>query len=244
MNPGHAEDIPQASSRAKRGAIIFMLLVAGILWIPLSCKLLGSDVFFLRDLGLLSGPRGTWPAWLLAFVIAAVYAGYSIRNIAGLAQTWWRPNPLKLLSIIMSIAAATVEEAFFRRLIMDRVYWAGGGAALQVVASGFTFGAGHLIWGLATWHFMTGVRVALATGSLGLCWGVVYLIGDRSLAPVIVSHFLVSFCIHPGSILAAFRGEMGQPHFGGSGFPCPFSRPCVHCMVPRIAGNPDDRLVL
>ena len=208
MNPGHAEDIPQASSRAKRGAIIFMLLVGGILWIPLACNLLGRDVFFLRDLGLLSGPRGTWLAWLLGFVIATGYATYSIRNIAGLAQTWWRPNLLKLLSLLMSMAAAIVEEAFFRRFIMDWVDWAGGGAVLQVIASGLTFGAAHLIWGLATWHFMTGVRVALATGSLGLCWGVVYIIGDRSLAPVIVSHFLVSFCIHPGSILAAFSGQM------------------------------------
>ena len=208
MNPDHTEAIPQVSPRARRDATIFMLLAGGVLWIPLSRKLLGSDVFFLRDLGLLSGSRGTWPAWLLGFVVAAVYAGYSIRNMAGLAQTWRLLNLLKLLSIIMSIAAAIVEEAFFRRFVMDRVYLAGGGALLQVLASGVTFGAAHLIWGIATRHFMTGVRVALATGSLGLCLGVVYLIGDRSLAPVIVSQFLVSSCIHPGSIIAAFSGQM------------------------------------
>ena len=184
---------------------------------PLSRKLLGSDVVFLRDLGLLSGSQGTWPAWLLGLAVAAVYAGYSIRNIPGLAQRWWHPNLLKLLAIITSIAAAIVEEAFFRRFIMDRVYWAGGGPILQVLASGLTFGGAHLIWGIATRHFMTGVRVALATGVLGLSWGIVYLVGDRSLAPVIVSHFLVSFCIHPGSILAAFSGQMQRKVESGDG---------------------------
>ncbi len=109
----------------------------------------------------------------------------------------------------MSVAAAIVEEAFFRRLVMDGIQVAGGGAALQIAASGITFGAVHLIWGIATWHFMTGLRIAIATGSLGLCWGVIYLIGDRSLAPVIVSHLIVSCCIHPATFFAAFSGQYG-----------------------------------
>ena len=115
-----------------------MLLAGGILWSPLARKLLGSDVVFMRDLGLLSGPRGNWLAWPLAFVVAAVYSVYVIRNGPPAMSTWWQPNFLKLLAIIVSIPAATVEEAFFRRFIMDRIYFAGGGATLQVVASGLT----------------------------------------------------------------------------------------------------------
>ena len=206
MNSDRTEDIPHASPGAKRRATIFMLLAGGILWIPLSRKLLGTDVVFLRDLG---SPPGTWLAWLLALGVAAIYSVYAIRNGPLVMQTWWRPDLLKLLAIIVSIAAAIVEEAFFRRFVMDRVYFVGGGAALQVAASGLTFGAAHFIWGIATGHLMTGLRIAVATGSLGLWWGVAYLIGDRSLAPVIISHFIVDLCIHPGSFLAAFSGQYG-----------------------------------
>ena len=118
MSSDRTEDIPHASPGVKRRVTIFMLLAGGILWIPLSRKLLGTDVVFLRDLG---SPPGTWLAWLLALGGAAIYSVYAIRNGPPVMQTWWRPDLLKLLAIIVSIAAAIVEEAFFRRFIMDRV---------------------------------------------------------------------------------------------------------------------------
>lgn len=43
MNPNHTEDIPQVSSRAKRGGTIFMLLVGGIHYCHLSPAVHGSD---------------------------------------------------------------------------------------------------------------------------------------------------------------------------------------------------------
>ena len=108
----------------------------------------------------------------------------------------------------MSVAAAIVEEAFFRRFVMGRVAGAGGGPVLEILASGVVFGCAHIIWGVVTGHWRTGLRVAAMTGTLGLALGVVFLLSDRLLPPVIVSHFLIDLVIHPASILAAFGGYM------------------------------------
>ena len=48
----------------------------------------------------------------------------------------------------------------------------------------------------------------IATGTLGAALGVVYVVGDRSLAPVIISHFIVTATIQPGIMFAAFSGQM------------------------------------
>jgi hypothetical protein len=48
----------------------------------------------------------------------------------------------------------------------------------------------------------------VSTGILGAALGVVYLAGARSLAPPIVSHFIVTAVIQPGIIFAAFSGQM------------------------------------
>ena len=52
-----------------------------------------------------------------------------------------------------------------------------------------------------------GLKAALATGTLGLLLAVVYLLGDRSLAPPIVAHFAIDAVIQPGILVSAFRGQ-------------------------------------
>ena len=51
----------------------------------------------------------------------------------------------------------------------------------------------------------------VATSVLGMMLGVVFLLAGRSLAPCIVSHFIINLLIEPGLVLAATRGEMGSP---------------------------------
>jgi hypothetical protein len=48
----------------------------------------------------------------------------------------------------------------------------------------------------------------IATGTLGTALAFVYVVGHRSLAPVIVAHFTVTATIQPGIMLAAFSGQM------------------------------------
>jgi membrane protease YdiL (CAAX protease family) len=64
------------------------------------------------------------------------------------------------------------------------------------------------VWGL----FGRSVRAArgatIATGALGAALAIVYLVAGRSLAPCIVTHFVINALIEPGLVLAACRGEM------------------------------------
>jgi hypothetical protein len=57
---------------------------------------------------------------------------------------------------------------------MSRVAGAGGGPVLEILASGVVFGCAHMIWGVVTGHWRTGLRVAAITGALGLALGVVF----------------------------------------------------------------------
>ena len=175
--------------------------------IPTARKLLGHDAGFLRDLGFLSGPPGTLLAWGLALVVAAAYIGFAVGNVPPVARTWRQMRWLKLLALAAAIAAATVEEALFRRTVMDAVMQRGGGVGLQVLLSAVTFGLAHALFGLIKRNVGAAVRASVITGLLGGALGVVYAVGGRSLAPCIASHFLITLALEPGLLLAAVTGE-------------------------------------
>lgn len=211
--------------RAKRNAILFIVVATAGLW---AFALLNEDGLFsssgpyvntkpefsLRDLGFLSGPGGTPLAWILALAVGVGYSVYSVRNIPLVRQHWRKLSVLKLLGVSLAFAAAIVEEAAFRRLVMDLVLNAGGGSIIQVIASGLLFGFVHGIWGIMTGRIAVGVGTMIATGTLGAALGVVYLVGERSLAPPIVSHFIITAVIQPGIMFAAFTGTMHRPDRG------------------------------
>jgi hypothetical protein len=111
---------------------------------------------------------------------------------------------------LVAISAAVVEEAFFRRLLMNALLRAGWPDGVQVIASGLVFGVAHASWALVTGHVIAGVGAMLATGTFGTGLALVYILGDRSLAPVIVAHFVVTATIQPGIMFAAFSGQMRQ----------------------------------
>ncbi len=195
------------SAGAKRKAIFFLAGAGAILWVPVAQLLLGRPPGFLRDLGFLSGPSGTLLAWVLGIVVAVAYCAYALRNPL-VVRYWRKPSPLKLFAAMIAIAAAIVEEAFFRRMIMDGVMAAGGGPFLQILASALIFGLAHGVWGIVTGRIAVGIGVMIATGTLGAALAVVYLVGGRSLAPPIASHFLITATIQPGIMFAAFSGQM------------------------------------
>ncbi len=196
------------SPTVRRNSALFLILAGGMLWFPVVFLLLGRPVGFLRNLGFFTGPRGTLPAWCMALVIAAVYSAYSVRNIPLVREHWRAISFFKFLGLLVAFAAALVEEAFFRRMIMDGLMRAGWSAGVQVIASGLVFGLAHASWGLMTGHIVAGVGAMIATGTLGTALGLVYVVGDRCLAPVIVAHFIVTATIQPGITFAAFSGQM------------------------------------
>ena len=178
------------------------------MWFPVVPMLLGRPPGFLRHLGFASGPPGTLLAWSLGLVVAVFYAAYAVRNIPLVREHWRAVSLFKLLGVLLAVSAAFVEEAFFRRFLMDALMRAGWPAIIQIVASGLVFGLAHGIWGIMTGRVSVGVRTMIATGTLGAALGLVYVIGDRSLAPVIVAHFIVTATIQPGITFAAFSGQM------------------------------------
>jgi len=190
--------------------MIFLVLAGGAMWIPVAQALFGRPPGFLRDLGFISGPLGTFVAWSTGLAIAALYAAYAVRRIPLVQQHWRAVSLVKLVGVLVAVSAAVVEEAFFRRFLMDALLRAGWPDALQVIASGVVFGIAHASWALVTGHVVVGVGAMIATGTLGTGLALVYILGDRSLAPVIVAHFIVTATIQPGIMFAAFSGRMRQ----------------------------------
>lgn len=210
---------PRARARRSPENVVAVLLVvlAAPMAVPTAFKLFGSNFAFLRDLGFFSAHRGTPLAWTLALLVSACYAGFAIRNVPPVARTWAKPTWLKLVVLPAAVAAATVEEAFFRRSVMDAVWHMSGGGMLQVAASAVAFGVPHSFFGLIKGNLSAAVRASVATGIMGALLAVVYLVGGRSLAPCIVAHFLITFALEPGLLLAAvtrewrFDREAGTP---------------------------------
>lgn len=194
---------PEGLAAIILGAITFVLAI------PIVPFAFGRSPAFLRDLGFLSGPRGTPAAWVAALVLASLYIRFSM-NLPAVRERWGEISPLKGLAVLASVAAGIVEEAFFRRWIMDGVMRTGGDAWIQVVVSALAFGVAHASWGLIKGSLRMAVRAAAATTTLGVGLAVVYLLGERSLAPCITAHFLVTAVIEPGLMIAAVRGEMGR----------------------------------
>jgi membrane protease YdiL (CAAX protease family) len=183
--------------------------VASTMAVPIGFKLAGTPPSFLRDLGFRAGPRGNAAAWLLALVVTAGYAAFTIRGVPAVAANAAAFSGLKLIALFAAIAAGVVEEAFFRRWLMDAIRGAGGATWIQVVASALAFGLAHATWGLMSGSLHAAEGAAIATTVLGAALAIVYLAGGRSLAPCIVAHFLIDAVIEPGLVLGFVTGHAG-----------------------------------
>jgi membrane protease YdiL (CAAX protease family) len=184
-----------------------ILVMALPMALPVVRKVLGNNRGFLRDLGFLSGPSGTPLAWLLALIVTVAVIAFTVRNVPPVTRTWRQASWLKGLVVLAAIAAATVEEAVFRRLVMDGIQQTGGGNVMQIAASAVSFGAAHAIFGLIKRNLLIAVRASLVTGMMGGLLAVVYVVGERSLAPCITAHFLITVALEPGLLTAAVTGE-------------------------------------
>jgi len=108
----------------------------------------------------------------------------------------------------VAVAAGILEEAVFRKTIMDAAMHHGLDAPAQVALSALAFGLAHGVWGLFGRSVRAAIGATVATALLGAALAVVYLIAGRSLAPCIAAHFAINLAIEPGLVLAATRGEM------------------------------------
>lgn len=157
-------------------------------------------------LGFAPGMPGTALAWGLASVVVIAYV-WAAASLPDVRRYLLRPDRLKLIAVVAGLMAGVLEEVVFRKLVMDALHARGFGTAVQVAASALTFGAVHLVWGIR--HLAAGINAALSTALLGAALALVYIAGDRSLAPCVVAHGLISALIEPGLMLAAVSDRLG-----------------------------------
>lgn len=161
-------------------------------------------------------PLGNEPAWLLAAAVTIAYVFYAAAGSpvirTHVLQPWtWRPFwGFCLLAIPMALISGLFEEAFFRRALMGLVMHHGGGVVVQVGISAVVFGGAHAIWGVFARNFRAAWSTMLVTGVLGAVLAIIYLIGDRSLAPCAASHIAINLVLEPWLILTAATGSWGR----------------------------------
>lgn len=161
--------------------------------------ILGRRGTRLSDLGW--GQPTTWQSVLLGLVIAVVYSGVTALN-PSVGANLWKFSTLKVLAVIAALVAGIVEEVIFRGYVMTILARMGYGNLVQVLVSGLVFAVAH-VYGFTS--PATFLATLVFTFVLGIALGIVYLIGKRSLTPVIVSHALIDAIIEPWLLLSFFR---------------------------------------
>ena len=93
---------------------------------------------------------------------------------------------ISLFRLLMALAGALVaflEDVMTRGLIMNELQRLGSSNRLQVLASSVLFSLYHSIWGFNVISFIVGLIYGLMLGGL-------FVLGRRSLTPVILGHSL------------------------------------------------------
>lgn len=143
-----------------------------------------------RDLGVWG--LGTWPAWVLALLFAALSIGSNLRFLPqmhiALSNAFLPPGFHLVAALLMGITAGFCEEILFRAFLMTEFAEAGYSKATQVLVPGLAFGLAHA--GYLNQGFFVWLGIMLPTAFLGMMWGIAYLLSRRSLVPTIVAHFL------------------------------------------------------
>ncbi|GHA13911.1 hypothetical protein GCM10008090_24610 [Arenicella chitinivorans] len=161
---------------------------------------------FIAYLGFTREGSGTLLSWFLAMVVTVLYC-YGAASISDVKQYMFKLDFLKFVAVVGAVCAGIVEELVFRKWVMDYLAGEDFSIAIQIVVSGLLFGAAHLIWGVR--NIKAGINAAISTSLLGLALGVVYWVGDRSLAPCIAAHFVISALIEPGLLISAQQDKLG-----------------------------------
>lgn len=155
----------------------------------------------LRALGL--GQATNWRGMALGLVVALVYSGLTAAFNPAVGPNLLRLIHLKGLAVFAALVAALVEETIFRGYLMTSLNDLGRGRVTQMLVSGAAFAAAHI------YAFGSPASMLATFGAtlvLGAALAVVYLVGSRSLTPVIVSHALVDMVIEPWLLLGFFTG--------------------------------------
>lgn len=188
---------PEITVPARRIALFFLIGVTIAEGIPLAMGFAGNPRQFIFN------SPGTALAWILALLIAALFIGLTLRRHQFIREHLLIFSLLKALAIPMALVSGIFEEVFFRAFIMNLALKGGWSTASQILISALTFGLAHGIWGLFGRSWQVAVGAMMATGLLGTALAVVYVVGERSVAPCALAHVLINLAIEPWLILSA-----------------------------------------
>lgn len=153
--------------------------------------------------------------WAGALAVIAIYAGFArfgfLKN-APMLSDWSLFRIAAALGV--GITAGFGEEVMFRGFVMTQARDAGLPTWLQVVLAAVLFGMAHGGWGALGSHFDLGgaIGATVSTAILGAVLAGVYLLGRRSLMPVVFAHAMIDLIIEPWLILFALSGGFTHPH--------------------------------
>jgi membrane protease YdiL (CAAX protease family) len=175
---------------------------------PLAMVLVGYQIPMFQNLGFERNSIASPIAWILATIVGIVYVLYTMRAIPFVAGMQREISLFKLLGILAAVIGGIVEEAFFRRWIMDMLMSRGFASIIQVIVSGVAFGLAHASWTLlAKRDFKVTLPAIMSTSILGFFLAIVYLAGGRNLGPCIFAHVLINMVIEPWLMLSAVSGK-------------------------------------
>ncbi len=187
------------------GGVIVEWVFVVVVWFVLRTR--GSSF---KDIGVWR--LGTWPAWVMALLFAALSIGSNLRFLPRMhipiSYAFMPPGFHLAAALLLGITAGFCEEVLFRAFLMTEFANAGYGKVMQVLMPGVAFGlahAGYLNQGLLPW-----LGIMLPTAFLGMMWGIAYLLGGRTLLPVFVAHFLNDATALPWIAFFMVTGSLGR----------------------------------
>ncbi len=198
-----------SSDRTRKKAIIILFIAGSIMYYPLLKYLyryfvLNKDTGFLKELGFFSGSSGLWYSWFLAIIIGLGFAYFTSRKIPAVRDNWNEISLFNLFGVYVALSASVIEEAFFRRVIMDN-FFENYPVIIQIALSGIIFGLAHGIWGFLKGSVRIAWEAIKITSILGMILATLYIVADRSLAPCIVAHFILTAIIEPWLIVGLIK---------------------------------------
>ena len=191
----------------RRKTALILGMTSLFMFSPLAMSLFWRPIPLFQNLGFERDSIAPPLVWILATIIAIAYIFYTMKVIPLIFTKQREVSLFKLLGIFSAVVGGIVEEVFFRRWLMDMLMSRGVPPIIQIVISGVAFGLAHTIWILARGDIKFTLPAILSTTVLGILLAIIYLVGERNLAPCIYAHVLINIIIEPWLMLSSVSGN-------------------------------------
>jgi uncharacterized protein len=149
--------------------------------------------------------------WILAIALAVLFSGTALATVGRSAQLFsdWSFYRISL-ALVIGISAGVSTELIFRGFVMTQARDAKLSVVIQILLSAvlFALALARFGWGGTPGHQSLWMIVATmpAAGVLGAILAIIYVVGRRSLMPVIVAHAAIDMIVEPGMLIFAAMG--------------------------------------